>query len=79
MWWNKPLKEMKLASSNARAETVTTKPLFREAFSRCLIPASGYYEWAGHTWREAAVLFHAARRCGSDDCRFVGPVARPKH
>jgi putative SOS response-associated peptidase YedK len=47
MWWNKPLKEMKLATFNARAETVTTKPIFRAAFkrNRCLIPASGYYEW----------------------------------
>ena len=46
-WWQKPLKEMKLATFNARAETVTQKPMFREAFKRhrCLIPASGYYEW----------------------------------
>jgi putative SOS response-associated peptidase YedK len=46
-WWSKPLKEMKLATFNARAETVTTKPMFRSAFkrNRCLIPVSGYYEW----------------------------------
>jgi putative SOS response-associated peptidase YedK len=32
---------------NARAESVTTTPSFREAFSsqRCLIPADGFYEW----------------------------------
>jgi hypothetical protein len=46
-WWSKPLKELKLATFNARAETVTTKPFFRTAFkrNRCLIPVSGYYEW----------------------------------
>ena len=47
-WWSKSLKEStKLASFNARAETVRTKPFFRDAFKtgRCLMPVSGYYEW----------------------------------
>jgi putative SOS response-associated peptidase YedK len=48
-WWNKPLKEMRLATFNARAKTVATEPMFRDAFKskRCLIPASRYYEWSG--------------------------------
>ena len=46
-WWSKSLKELKLATFNARAETVAEKPMFRSAFkrTRCLIPVSGYYEW----------------------------------
>jgi hypothetical protein len=39
-WWSKPFKEMNIATFNARAETVATKPMFRSAFkrNRCLIP-----------------------------------------
>jgi putative SOS response-associated peptidase YedK len=45
-WWKKTAKELP-STFNARAETVAEKPMFRDAFkrSRCVIPASGYYEW----------------------------------
>ena len=78
-WWSKPLKELKLATFNARAETVTEKPFFREAFkrTRCLIPVSGYYEWARHAERQTALLFHRAGRfAGIDDYWNMGRMAR---
>jgi putative SOS response-associated peptidase YedK len=57
-WWNKSLEEMKLATFNARAETVPTKPMLHDAF-KGKIPASGYYE--RHDAPDgSSVLFHAA-------------------
>jgi putative SOS response-associated peptidase YedK len=42
-------KDAKIGNSliNARGDTVATKPSFRAAFKkrRCLIPATGFYEW----------------------------------
>lgn len=33
---------------NSRAETISTKPLFRASFDkrRCIVPASGFFEWS---------------------------------
>jgi len=44
--WSKQARP-KYATINARAETVADKPTYREAFrhKRCLIPATGFYEW----------------------------------
>ena len=45
-WWTKPLKDVP-ATFNAHGETVAEKPMFRSASkrTRCIVPASGYYEW----------------------------------
>jgi putative SOS response-associated peptidase YedK len=45
-YWAKDVK-IGYKAINARAETVDEKPMFREAFKRrrCLVPASGYFEW----------------------------------
>ncbi len=44
--WSKDRKIQPM-TINARQETVTEKPSFRDAFKhrRCLIPANGFYEW----------------------------------
>lgn len=41
------LKDSAKAQINARAETAHEKPMFRKAVrsSRCLVPATGWYEW----------------------------------
>ena len=46
--WTKEAKP-KLAPINAKAETVATSGMFRQAFAkrRCLVPADGFYEWRG--------------------------------
>jgi putative SOS response-associated peptidase YedK len=49
--WLKNIQEAKNSQSraiNARSESIFEKPTFRDAFrtTRCLIPATGYYEWA---------------------------------
>jgi len=45
-WWSAP-EDARSGPINARAETVASKPAFREAFRarRCLIVADGFYEW----------------------------------
>jgi putative SOS response-associated peptidase YedK len=47
-WWKKPFQEMRLATFNARAETIAEKSMFRVSFERrrCLMRVSGYCEWA---------------------------------
>jgi putative SOS response-associated peptidase YedK len=42
--WAKDTRSIQI---NARAETVSTKGMFRDSFARrrCLIPADGFYEW----------------------------------
>jgi len=44
--WAKGL-HVKYSTANAKGETVAEKPAYRDAWQkrRCLIPASGYYEW----------------------------------
>ena len=45
---------------NARAETVATKPTFRQAFAkrRCLVVADGFYEWQKTNGRKQPFFIH---------------------
>lgn len=44
---------------NARAETIADKPAFRNAFRRrrCLVPATGFYEWQQQDRRKVPYQF----------------------
>lgn len=58
-------KDRKGALINARSETIATKPSFRDAFKkrRCLIPASGFYEYES-TSSKTKQRWHIYRRDG---------------
>ena len=45
--WAKPDTAFKRPMFNARSETVSERPTFRDSFSRrrCLVPANGFFEW----------------------------------
>ena len=70
-FWKKTLKELP-ATFNARAETVAEKPMFRDCFRkrRCIIPASGFFEWTGGKGSKQPHLFTAAD--GSPLLAFAG-------
>jgi putative SOS response-associated peptidase YedK len=49
---------------NARSETVNEKPSFKESFyqKRCLIPASGFYEWVKEDDRKQPYQFKLSNK-----------------
>jgi putative SOS response-associated peptidase YedK len=53
--------------NNARGETVAEKPMFRQAFRRrrCLIPASGFYEWKAVPGQRSKQPFYISFRDGT--------------
>lgn len=64
-------KEFGSGSINARSETVNVKPSFRQAFRqrRCIIPASGFYEWQKHDGKK---IPHYVSMSGNAPMPFAG-------
>jgi putative SOS response-associated peptidase YedK len=56
--WSKQFKPS-FSSINARGETAAEKPLYRTPFKkrRCLVPASGFYEWQARQGFKQPYLF----------------------
>lgn len=68
--WSKEART-KYSTINARAESVAEKPTYREAFKhkRCLIPATGFYEWSQAGGRKTP---HHIRRPDAGLLAFAG-------
>ncbi len=94
-WWKgTDVKEWKQTTFNARIETAFEKPTFRTAWKsdRCLIPASGYYEWTGEKGKKqphfisleqnAPVFFfaglHSTLADGTETCTIITRAAEPE-
>ncbi len=63
---------------NARVETVADKPSFRAAFARrrCIVPASGYYEWRTDASGKQPFFIHTA---DGSPLAFAGLVEAWRH
>ena len=80
-YWAKGLK-IGFSAINAMAETVDTKPVFREAFARrrCLVPIEAFYEWKKlgpketqpYAFRPRQRRVHGARRAVGE-LEIAGP------
>ena len=88
-WWQVPwfhrgnLKDWKFTTFNARAESVQTARSYKDSFAqrRCLVSASGWYEWTGSKGSKTMWLFEPRDepmylaglwdRCRTDDAGLV--------
>ncbi|WP_136660929.1 SOS response-associated peptidase [Nitratireductor sp. XY-223] len=69
------------AMINARGETITDKPFFRSAFEhgRCLVPATGYFEWKTMGKEKQPYLIHLPGNAPVfEPFAFAGVMSRNK-
>ncbi|HKZ05677.1 MAG TPA: SOS response-associated peptidase [Methylomirabilota bacterium] len=80
-WGLRPLwvRDGRLAPINARAESVATSPMFRDALqrTRCLIPADGFYEWQAVAGRKRKQPWYLRLR-GGGLFAFAGLYTPPR-
>lgn len=62
---------------NARSETAQNKPAFRQAFARrrCIVPASGFFEWHAESERDRKTPY-AIARTDDEPLAFAGLYER---
>ncbi|TFG14176.1 SOS response-associated peptidase [Candidatus Thorarchaeota archaeon] len=63
-FWTENPDEPDYSPINVRAETIIEKRMFKYAFQkrRCLVPASGFYEWKGDPGSKTPYYFHLNER-----------------
>jgi len=72
--WAKSIEEIKRPIFNARSETLWDKPMFKDAAKhrRCVVPASGFYEWQKAETPRGRKQPHLIRRRDSSPMFFAG-------
>ena len=63
-FWTENPNEPDYSPINVRAETIMEKRMFKYSFQkrRCLVPASGFYEWMGERGSKIPYYFHLKDR-----------------
>ena len=68
---------------NAKAESVSSLPMFREAYAlrRCIVPVDGFFEWRGIRGARAKQPYAIAMKVGSPFWSgwTVGELEKPSH